>query len=46
MKVMMSCIVATGIQFEVGAAIQMTEAREAIGLMIAGHTGGKTVFIR
>jgi NADPH:quinone reductase-like Zn-dependent oxidoreductase len=46
MKAMMSFIVTTGIQPEVGAAIQMTEAREAIGLMIAGHTRGKTVFIR
>jgi NADPH:quinone reductase-like Zn-dependent oxidoreductase len=46
MKAMMSFIVTTGIHPEVGAAIQMTEAREAIGLMIAGHTRGKTVFIR
>ena len=46
MKAMMSFIVTTGIQPEVGAAIQMTEAREAIGLMIAGHTRGKTVFTR
>jgi NADPH:quinone reductase-like Zn-dependent oxidoreductase len=46
MKAMMSFIVSTGIEPEVGAPIQMTEAREAIGSMIAGHTRGKTVFIR
>jgi NADPH:quinone reductase-like Zn-dependent oxidoreductase len=46
MKAMMSFIVTTGIQPEVGTAIQMTEAREAIGSMIAGHTRGKTVFTR
>jgi D-arabinose 1-dehydrogenase-like Zn-dependent alcohol dehydrogenase len=46
MKALMRFIVATGIKPEVGAAIQMTEAREAIGSMIAGHTRGKTVFIR
>ena len=46
MKAMMSFIIATGIQPEVGAAVPMEEAREAIGAMIAGHTKGKTVFTR
>ena len=46
MNAMMRFIVTTGIQPEVGATIPMTEAREAIGLMIAGHTRGKTVFTR
>ena len=46
MKALMSFIVTAGIEPEVGAAIQMTEARDAIGAMIAGHTRGKTVFIR
>ena len=46
MKAMMSFIITAGIQPEVGAAIPMEEAREAIGSMIAGHTSGKTVFTR
>jgi NADPH:quinone reductase-like Zn-dependent oxidoreductase len=46
MKAMMSFIITTGIQPEVGAAVPMEEAREAIGSMIAGHTRGKTVFTR
>jgi NADPH:quinone reductase-like Zn-dependent oxidoreductase len=46
MKAMMSFIITTGIQPEVGAAVPMAEAREAIGSMIAGHTRGKTVFTR
>ena len=46
MKAMMNFIITTGIRPEVGAAIPMEEAREAIGSMIAGHTRGKTVFIR
>jgi NADPH:quinone reductase-like Zn-dependent oxidoreductase len=46
MNAMISFIVATGIQPEVGATISMAEAREAIGSMIAGNTRGKTVFTR
>jgi NADPH:quinone reductase-like Zn-dependent oxidoreductase len=46
MKAMMNFIITTGIRPEVGAAIPMEEAREAIGSMIAGHTRGKTVFTR
>jgi NADPH:quinone reductase-like Zn-dependent oxidoreductase len=46
MKAMMSFIVTTGIQPEVGVVIPMAEAREAIRAMIAGHTRGKTVFTR
>jgi NADPH:quinone reductase-like Zn-dependent oxidoreductase len=46
LKAMMSFIITTGIQPEVGAAVPMEEAREAIGSMIAGHTRGKTVFTR
>lgn len=46
MKAMMSFIVTAGIRPEVGAAIPMEDAREAIGAMIAGHTRGKTVFTR
>jgi NADPH:quinone reductase-like Zn-dependent oxidoreductase len=46
MKAMMSFIITTGIRPELGAAIPMEEAREAIGSMIAGHTRGKTVFTR
>ena len=45
-KAMMSFIVTTGIEPEVVAAIQKTQAREAICSMSAGHTKGKTVFIR
>ena len=44
MKAMMSFIVTSGIQPEVGLVSPMAEAREAIGSMIAGHTKGKTVF--
>jgi D-arabinose 1-dehydrogenase-like Zn-dependent alcohol dehydrogenase len=46
MKAMMSFIVTAGIRPEVGAAIPMEDAREAIGAVIAGHTRGKTVFTR
>ena len=46
MNAMMSFIVTAGIQPEVGVVTPMTEAREAIGSMIAGHTSGKTVFTR
>ena len=46
MQALMRFIVTAGIEPELGAVIPMTEAREAIGAMIAGHTRGKTVFIR
>jgi NADPH:quinone reductase-like Zn-dependent oxidoreductase len=46
MKAMMGFIITTDIRPEVGAAIPMEEAREAVGSMIAGHTRGKTVFTR
>jgi hypothetical protein len=41
---MMSFIIATGIQSQVGAVLPMADAREAIGAIIAGYTRGKTVF--
>jgi D-arabinose 1-dehydrogenase-like Zn-dependent alcohol dehydrogenase len=46
MNAMISFIVTTGIQPEIGATIPMAKAREAIGSMIAGNTRGKTVFTR
>jgi D-arabinose 1-dehydrogenase-like Zn-dependent alcohol dehydrogenase len=44
MSAMMSFIIATGIQSQVGAVLPMADAREAIGAIIAGYTRGKTVF--
>jgi len=46
MNAMMQFVIRSGIEPEVGAAVPMTGAREAIRDMVEGRTRGKTVFTR